>query len=83
MEVNAIKLENNEEYLIIDTIEIENNKYLILVNAEKNYDICVRKVVLKNSEEVLIKLASEEEFERVMTVFNQKHVREETSGDEK
>ena len=35
MEINTIKLEDNEEYSIIETIICNNNKYLILNKGDE------------------------------------------------
>lgn len=82
MDINVVKLENEEEYLIIDTIILQDKKYLILVNEKNYYDICIRKVIEKDDKEVLVKLESEEEFENVVTRFNNKHVKEEIEKNE-
>lgn len=72
MEVNVITLENEKDYIIIDTIEYNNNKYLFLSNKEDENDMCVRKVILKDKE-YLIKLESENELEEVLNVFTTKY----------
>ena len=38
MDVNTIKLEDDKKYIIIDFIEKENNKYLVLVNENDEMD---------------------------------------------
>lgn len=73
MEVNVITLENNREYIIIDTVQIGESKYLFLASETDEFDKCVRKVILKEGKEYLTKLASDEEFEDVMTALNEKH----------
>ena len=44
MELYTIKLEDDKEYYIIDTIVNDNNKYLILANDETD-DFTIRKVI--------------------------------------
>lgn len=74
IEVNVIKLENGIDYLIIDTIIDENkNKYLFLANENNNRDITIRKIILEDNGECLVKLDSQDEFEEVMTLFDVKH----------
>lgn len=73
MEVNVITLENGNDYIIIDTIEYNNSKYLFLSNKEDENDMCVRKVILKEEKEYLIKLESENELEEVLNVFATKY----------
>lgn len=73
MEVNVITLENEKDYIIIDTIEFNSNKYLFLSNKEDENDMCVRKIILKENKEYLIKLDSENELEEVLNIFTTKY----------
>ena len=77
MEVNVIKLENNLEYIIIDAIEDNNNKYLVMTREDDPLDICVRKIITLDNEEYLDKLETEEEFEKIIKIFNDRHKEEE------
>lgn len=74
MEVDVIKLENNLEYAIFDTIQNGDNKYLFLGNLQDASDLKVRKVVKKEEREYLRKLDDKLELEEVMTLFNEKHI---------
>ena len=71
IDVYTLTLEDNKEYIIIDTIENGNNKYFVLTND--NADVTVRKVVNENGEECLTKLDDEDELAIVMTLFNEKN----------
>ena len=73
MEVNVITLENGCEYLIIDTIELNNKKYLFLSNEKDENDMCVRKVIIKEEKEFLVKLDNNEELENVLEEFSLKY----------
>lgn len=73
MEVNVITLENGFEYIIIDTIEVNNNKYLFLSNKQDENDMCVRKIIIKEEKEYLVKLDTENELEEVLNVFATKY----------
>lgn len=73
MDVNVIALDGIE-YLIIDALEIDDNKYLILANEKDDLDMCIRKVIIEDGKEFLDKLEDEEEFEKVMTSFEAKHM---------
>ena len=73
MDIDVITLENNLNYLVLDTILNENNKYLVLVNKDDEKDIVIRKVIKKDNREYLIKLDTEDEFEEVMSIFYDKH----------
>ena len=72
IEIYKLKLENGKDYVIIDTIMNDSNKYLILVNEESD-DLTVRKVVINNGKECFTKLDNRDEFEIVMTLFYKKH----------
>lgn len=81
IEVNVITLENEKDYEIIDTIKIDEHKYLILSNEEDDNDICVRKVIEKEGKEYITTLDSEEEFENVMKKFYDKYMKKEESNE--
>ena len=72
MEVNVVTLENNKDYIIIDTIEFNDNKYLFLSNKDDENDMCVRKIITKDRE-YLTKLESENELEEVLNIFTTKY----------
>lgn len=71
MKMNLITLENNQDYIILSTIELKDKKYFVLVNELNDKDLCIRKVILnKDNKEVLVKLDSNEEFYEVLSMFN-------------
>ena len=69
MNIDVITLENNLNYLVVDTLLNENNKYLVLVNKDDEQDIAIRKVIKKEDREYLITLYTEDEFEEVMSML--------------
>ena len=73
MNIDVITLENKLNYMVIDTILNENDKYLVLVNKDDEQDIVIRKIKVKEDKEYLIKLDNEDEFEEVMSIFYDKH----------
>ena len=73
MEVNCVKLENGKEYIIMDIINKNNDKYLVLVEENNEYDIQVRKIVFKDGNEYLSTLDTNEEFDDVLKVFYGNH----------
>jgi len=81
VEVNVITLENGKDYLIVEALEVNNNRYLFLVNEDDEQDSCIRKVITENNEEYLIKLDDKEEYENVMTTFNEKIMRKEEENE--
>ena len=71
MKMNLITLENNQDYIILSTIELKDKKYFVLVNELNDKALCIRKVILnKDNKEVLVKLDSNEEFYEVLSMFN-------------
>lgn len=82
LEVNVIKLENGLDYIIIDAIQNENNKYLFLVNKNNEDDLCIRKIYIKDNEEFLVKLDNDEEFEEALELYNLKNNKDEGLNEE-
>jgi len=72
MEVNVVTLENNKDYIIIDTIEFNDNKYLFLSNKDDENNMCVRKIITKDRE-YLTKLDNQNELEEVLNIFATKY----------
>ena len=81
MILDYITLENNIDYAVVDTLVVDNNKYLFLVNENNEKDIVVRKVIKKADKEFVTKLDTNEEFESLMNEFLNKHKKE--NNDEK
>ena len=73
MELNVIKLENDKEYYIIDTITYNEGNYLVLSPVNEDSSLAVRKVIVENGKELVCKLSSEEELVNVLKIFEEKH----------
>lgn len=71
-EVKIIDLEDGS-YIIGDEIILNNTKYIYLTKENDMMDFCIRKIVMENGEEFIDALDTEEEFDRAMQVFLQKH----------
>ena len=71
-EVKIIDLEDGS-YIISDEIILNNTKYIYLTKENDMMDFCIRKIVMENGEEFIDELDTEEEFDRAMQVFLQKH----------
>ncbi len=71
-EVKIIDLEDGS-YIISDEIILNNTKYIYLTKENDMMDFCIRKIVMENGEEFIDALDTEEEFDRAMQVFLQKH----------
>lgn len=65
-------LENDQEYEVIDTLEYNNQKYILFSNIKNIEDICVRKIIYKDNDEYF-SLLNETEFHDVMQKFIQKN----------
>ncbi len=72
MEINVLPLEDGKNYMIVDTIENGNFQYLLLANENDHDEIILRKVIHEDKD-YLVKLDSDDEFDEVMTVFNEKY----------
>ena len=55
---------------------------MILSNELDDYDICARKVIIKDNKEYITKLKDKEEFEEVMTNFYNKYMKKEEKDEE-
>ena len=73
MNLDYIKLENDREYAVIDTLIQNDNRYLYLASEDDEKDIAIRKVVTGEGKEYLTKLDNNEEFDNVMKGFLNKH----------
>lgn len=69
VKVQVEVLDNGNEYLPIKKTIINSVEYLFLVNIKDSSDKCIRKVVIKDGEEYLSMLETEQEFETVMKEF--------------
>ena len=52
-----------KKYVILNETIVNGTKYVHLVNAEDPEDFCIRKIIIRNNEEILAGLDNEEEFE--------------------
>ena len=72
MEITKETIEiDNKTYIIIDIMDINNNKYYFLSNENDKTDFFVQK--LSEDKEKLIQLDSEEELQEVLSIFSSKY----------
>lgn len=64
-DVEFVKLEDDKLCIVLDEFVLNNLKYVILVNASDDKDYIVRKEV----EDKLVGLATDEEFDNVMSAY--------------
>lgn len=72
-EYDVIILEDGQEYAVIDEITENNNTYVYLSNLQDEKDFCIRKVAHQGTEEVLIGLDNDEEFNQALMYFTNKN----------
>lgn len=71
--MKTVRLEDNKDYLILDTIKINDNEYVYLayINDKDKKEVCIRKVV--DNGENLVGLDSEEEYKVALNVYAEKY----------
>ncbi len=65
-------LEDEKDFILIDTLEYNNVKYLLLSSVSNPEYICIRKIIVEEFEEYIVKL-EEYEFETIVDQFLLKH----------
>lgn len=68
-----IKLEDNQDYLVIDKIGYKNDVYIYLINENDSSDFCIRKRKLEDEQEFLVGLESDYEFDFALGLFASVH----------
>lgn len=71
-EVNVLYIDD-EEYIVADEIEIDGIKYMYLSKEDDPLNYMIRKIKPENGLKYVIKLDSEEEYDKAMKVFLEKH----------
>ena len=72
-EVNTVILENGLEYMELDELIYDNNKYILLVNYQNVKDACIRKIEVSDNQEYFVKIKDELEYSKVMNLFVKKN----------
>lgn len=73
---SIIKLEDGNDYVVVDKIEKLDKSYVYLTNVKDMEDFCVRKEIMENEEFYIVGLETEEEYEEAMKLFVEKNNRE-------
>lgn len=71
-EVEYITLEG-KDYIIIDSIKLNDTTYEYLINENDEKDFFVRKLSVEVDGNYFVNLETDEEFDQAMTAFYQKH----------
>ena len=74
--INVITLEDDIEYAIIEEIVHNNNKYVYLTNVNDYEDFCIRKVITEGTEQFLVGLDDDNEFDLALMLFAKGHKEE-------
>lgn len=72
IEVNTIEI-NGKEYILLDTIENEGNKYYYLYGMNDNKNIQILKAYKENNEEGYMSVDDESEFNEALAIYYLKH----------
>ena len=64
---------DGKEYIELDTVEVNNNKYIYLVSTNDDKDFLINKIVIDNGKEYYEGLESNEEFQIVLLNFIKKN----------
>lgn len=67
-ECKIAKLDNNEEYFIVNEVTYNNNNYVLLSQIDYPKNMCVRKMKTKNNKTYLSTI-SEEEYDKVIKLL--------------
>ena len=73
-EYEVVTLEDGKEYCIIDEIEKNGKKYVYLALENDPQSFRIRKSMIKDNEDFLAGLETDEEFDEAMNLFTEKHI---------
>ena len=74
---SSVVLENGTKYDVMDKIVDDNDRaYVYLINPKDNTDICIRKEIKDEEDNLLVGLDSEDEFKRALELFINKNKEE-------
>lgn len=71
--MDIVTLEDNKDYIILDTLEVEGIKYVYLVEStdKEQKKACIRKIV--DNGEYLAGLDSEIEYRKALNAYTEKY----------
>ena len=73
--VKTILLEGTE-YMVIGELLINGVEYIHFANISNPKDFCIRKVTVRDGEEMIVGLDSREEFDMALKAFSDKHIKD-------
>lgn len=72
-DVKVVTLENNIDYVVVDTVSLNDIEYLLLSNMENTLDFCIRIHTCIDGTDYLEKLNSKKEFDEIFSLFMNKN----------
>lgn len=72
-EITTVILDNGIEYIIVDEVNYNDNKYIYLTNINDEEDFCIRKSIIVNNEEMYIGLDNDDEFNLALELYSKKN----------
>lgn len=73
IEMTLIKLDDGNEYFILDKINDDNNEFVYLADSNNPENILLRKRNIINNEVILEELSNLEEIKKCFNLFFKKH----------
>lgn len=76
MDIETIILENKEEYVLVDTIEIQNNKFIYLGKQEEIANNSIQNIVIRKldkKEKNILGLDNREEYKLALEAYITKY----------
>lgn len=70
---NSVIEIDNKKYLVVDVIIDEDNKYVYFVNENDMSDLLIQKEIKEDDKTYLVNLENEDEFNKVMHLFEEKN----------
>lgn len=64
-----VKLDNNKEYIVINTISLRNTRYVFLISNFKPLDIVIAIEKIKDEDIVLEEVKTPEELDYILSQF--------------
>ena len=68
-------LDDNIEYVVVDTAIIDGNKYIFFANINDEKDICFKKLISENGEDYFTGLDDENELNKVILYFTKQNIK--------
>ena len=73
-EYNVVTLSNGIEYTEISRLNVDNKTYVVLSDINNPEDFCIKKIIKKDNEELIYAIDSDEEFDKVMSIFAKEYL---------